>query len=122
MEDESDLELVAAEVALGHGREEQRPLRLGGVHDLGAGLGDRGLGLVCASGEAGDAVDGRRVAGIVLTHGHNDHINAAVALRDAVDAPVGAAPEEAPPPEVAPSEDDKDTTGSNGVLSQALGP
>ena len=25
---------------------------------------------------------------IVCTHGHNDHINAAVALRDAVDAPV----------------------------------
>lgn len=35
-----------------------------------------------------DAVNGRRVAGIVLTHGHNDHINAAVALRDAVDAPI----------------------------------
>lgn len=34
------------------------------------------------------AVGGRRVAGIVLTHGHNDHINAAVALRDAVDAPI----------------------------------
>jgi glyoxylase-like metal-dependent hydrolase (beta-lactamase superfamily II) len=35
-----------------------------------------------------DAINGRRVAGIVLTHGHNDHINAAVALRDAVDAPI----------------------------------
>ena len=35
-----------------------------------------------------DAVNGRRVAGIVLTHGHNDHINAAVALRDVVDAPI----------------------------------
>ena len=35
-----------------------------------------------------DAVNGRRVASIVLTHGHNDHINAAVALRDAVDAPI----------------------------------
>jgi glyoxylase-like metal-dependent hydrolase (beta-lactamase superfamily II) len=34
------------------------------------------------------AVDGRRVVAIVCTHGHNDHINAAVALRDAVDAPV----------------------------------
>lgn len=34
------------------------------------------------------AVNGRKVAGIVLTHGHNDHINAAVALRDAVDAPI----------------------------------
>jgi glyoxylase-like metal-dependent hydrolase (beta-lactamase superfamily II) len=35
-----------------------------------------------------DAVNGRRVAAIVLTHGHNDHINAAVPLRDAVDAPI----------------------------------
>ena len=34
------------------------------------------------------AVNGRRVAAIVLTHGHNDHINAAVALREAVDAPI----------------------------------
>jgi S-(hydroxymethyl)mycothiol dehydrogenase len=31
-------------------------------------------------------------AAIVLTHGHNDHINAAVRLRDAVDAPIAAAP------------------------------
>jgi glyoxylase-like metal-dependent hydrolase (beta-lactamase superfamily II) len=34
------------------------------------------------------AINGRRVRAIVLTHGHNDHINAAVPLRDAVDAPV----------------------------------
>ncbi|NND74011.1 MAG: MBL fold metallo-hydrolase [Ilumatobacter sp.] len=34
------------------------------------------------------AVNGRRVAAIVLTHGHNDHINAAVQLRNAVDAPI----------------------------------
>ena len=34
------------------------------------------------------AVNGRRVQAIVLTHGHNDHINAAVPLRDAVDAPI----------------------------------
>ena len=34
------------------------------------------------------AVNGRRVRAIVLTHGHNDHINAAVPLRVAVDAPI----------------------------------
>ncbi len=33
-------------------------------------------------------VNGRKVKAIVLTHGHNDHINAAVPLRDAVDAPI----------------------------------
>jgi glyoxylase-like metal-dependent hydrolase (beta-lactamase superfamily II) len=33
-------------------------------------------------------IAGRRVRAIVLTHGHNDHINAAVPLRDAVDAPI----------------------------------
>ena len=34
------------------------------------------------------AVNGRRVTAIVLTHGHNDHINAAAALQDLVDAPM----------------------------------
>lgn len=35
-----------------------------------------------------DAVGDRRVAMIVCTHGHNDHINAAVDLAAQVDAPV----------------------------------
>jgi glyoxylase-like metal-dependent hydrolase (beta-lactamase superfamily II) len=35
-----------------------------------------------------ETVGGRRVTAIVLTHGHNDHISAAVALRDAVAAPI----------------------------------
>lgn len=35
-----------------------------------------------------EAVHGRRVTAIALTHGHNDHINAAVSLQQAVDAPI----------------------------------
>ncbi len=35
-----------------------------------------------------DAVGDRTVAAIVCTHGHNDHINAAVALAEAVGAPI----------------------------------
>ena len=40
------------------------------------------------------AVAGRRVAGIVCTHGHNDHINAAGALAEAVDAPIWLHPDD----------------------------
>ena len=35
-----------------------------------------------------DGIAGRRVAAIVCTHGHNDHINAAVELREATGAPI----------------------------------
>jgi glyoxylase-like metal-dependent hydrolase (beta-lactamase superfamily II) len=35
-----------------------------------------------------EAIDGRKVTAIVLTHGHNDHITAAVALREATGAPI----------------------------------
>jgi len=35
-----------------------------------------------------EAVGARRVVAVVATHGHNDHINVAAALADAVDAPV----------------------------------
>jgi glyoxylase-like metal-dependent hydrolase (beta-lactamase superfamily II) len=35
-----------------------------------------------------DAVGGRRVTAIVLTHGHNDHVTAAVDLREATGAPI----------------------------------
>jgi glyoxylase-like metal-dependent hydrolase (beta-lactamase superfamily II) len=35
-----------------------------------------------------EAIGGRRVTAIVLTHGHNDHITAAVALREATGARV----------------------------------
>jgi glyoxylase-like metal-dependent hydrolase (beta-lactamase superfamily II) len=40
------------------------------------------------------AVAGRRVDGIVCTHGHNDHINAAVALAEATGAPVALHPDD----------------------------
>ena len=35
-----------------------------------------------------EAIGGRRVTAIVLTHGHNDHLTAAVALREATGAPI----------------------------------
>lgn len=38
------------------------------------------------------AVDGRRVVMIVCTHGHNDHVNAAVAVAERVDAPIALHP------------------------------
>jgi len=47
--------------------------------------------VVDAAHEAGpivDAVGGRRVVAVVCTHGHNDHINAAVDVADAVGAPI----------------------------------
>jgi len=40
------------------------------------------------------AVNGRAVAAILLTHGHNDHINAAGALADVVDAPIALHPDD----------------------------
>ena len=39
-----------------------------------------------------DAVNGRRVREIICTHGHNDHINAAVAFSDIADAPISLHP------------------------------
>ena len=41
-----------------------------------------------------DGVGGRRVRAIVCTHGHNDHINAAVALATEVDAPIWLHPDD----------------------------
>lgn len=40
------------------------------------------------------AVGDRNVVAIVCTHGHNDHINVAAALADAVDAPIWVHPED----------------------------
>jgi glyoxylase-like metal-dependent hydrolase (beta-lactamase superfamily II) len=39
-------------------------------------------------------IDGRGVKAIVLTHGHNDHINSAVALAEACGAPIGMHPDD----------------------------
>ena len=38
------------------------------------------------------AIGGRRLDGIVCTHGHNDHINAAVAVAEATGAPIALHP------------------------------
>ena len=57
-----------------------------------------------------EAIAGRRVTAIVLTHGHNDHITAAVDLRAATGAPIWFNPAdlmfwEAVHPDAAPDED-----------------
>jgi glyoxylase-like metal-dependent hydrolase (beta-lactamase superfamily II) len=57
-----------------------------------------------------DAIAGRRVTAIVLTHGHNDHITAAVALREATGAPIWFNPQDrmlwdVVHPDTAPDED-----------------
>jgi glyoxylase-like metal-dependent hydrolase (beta-lactamase superfamily II) len=41
-----------------------------------------------------EAIGGRRVTAIVLTHGHNDHVTAAVALREATGAPIWFNPQD----------------------------
>ncbi len=41
-----------------------------------------------------EAVAGRRVVAIACTHGHNDHINAAVELAELVDAPIWIHPDD----------------------------
>ena len=53
--------------------------------------------IVDAAHEAGpivDAVGGRRVVAMVCTHGHNDHINAAVDVADATGAPIALHPDD----------------------------
>ena len=58
---------------------------------------DDSVVVIDAAHEAGPiaaAVDGRRVVAIVCTHGHNDHINAAVELAGLVDAPIWLHPDD----------------------------
>lgn len=41
-----------------------------------------------------EGLDGRKLAGIICTHGHNDHINAAAALSDETGAPIYLHPDD----------------------------
>jgi len=41
-----------------------------------------------------DAIGGRKLAAVVCTHGHNDHINAAAELAEAADAPIWLHPDD----------------------------
>ena len=72
-----------------------------------------------------DAVHGRTVRAIVLTHGHNDHSNAAVPLRDAVDAPILIHPADRMLWDVVWPDDDPDGDiepgGTIGVAGHELG-
>ena len=59
------------------------------------GAGDGDVVVIDAAHDAGlvlEAVGDRRVREIVCTHGHNDHINAAVDLADATGAPIALHP------------------------------
>jgi glyoxylase-like metal-dependent hydrolase (beta-lactamase superfamily II) len=68
-----------------------------------------------------DAVGGRRVTAIVLTHGHNDHINAAVALREAVDAPLWFHPADVMLWQTVYAEADPDRPLADGARFQVAG-
>jgi glyoxylase-like metal-dependent hydrolase (beta-lactamase superfamily II) len=64
---------------------------------VGSGDGDGGVVVVDAAHDASaiaSAVGDRRVSLIVCTHGHNDHINAAVDLAAAIGAPVALHPDD----------------------------
>ena len=68
-----------------------------------------------------DAVVGRRVEAIVLTHGHNDHINSAVALRDIVDAPIMLHPDDRMLWDMVYSNAEPDRDLENGVTLKVAG-
>ena len=68
-----------------------------------------------------DAVAGRRVEAIVLTHGHNDHIDSAVALRDIVDAPIMLHPDDRMLWDMVYSNAEPDRDLENGVTLKVAG-
>jgi glyoxylase-like metal-dependent hydrolase (beta-lactamase superfamily II) len=58
---------------------------------------DKRVVLIDAPHDAGAilaAIDGRQLEGIVCTHGHNDHINAAVEVAEATGAPIALHPDD----------------------------
>src|SRR3712207_654322 len=68
-----------------------------------------------------DAIGGRRVTAIVLTHGHNDHITAAVALREATGAPVWFHPDDRMLWDVVHAHDSPDETLAEGTTFSVAG-
>ena len=68
-----------------------------------------------------EAVAGRRVEAIVLTHGHNDHIDSAVALRDIVDAPIMLHPDDRMLWDMVYSDAEPDQNLENGVTLKVAG-
>ena len=68
-----------------------------------------------------DAIDGRRVVAIVCTHGHNDHINAAVALADATGGPLWLHPDDAMLWQVVNPDRPADATLADGQLIEVGG-
>ena len=68
-----------------------------------------------------EAVAGRRVEAIVLTHGHNDHINSAVELRDVVDAPIMLHPGDRMLWDMVYSDDEPDRDLENGTTLKVAG-
>lgn len=68
-----------------------------------------------------EAVAGRRVTSIVLTHGHNDHINSAVALREQVDAPIMLHPDDRMLWDMVYTDDAPDTDLAHGATLRVAG-
>jgi glyoxylase-like metal-dependent hydrolase (beta-lactamase superfamily II) len=68
-----------------------------------------------------EAIAGRRVTAIVLTHGHNDHLTAAPALREATGAPIWLNPADRMLWDMAHSEAAPDRDLADGTRFQVAG-